>query len=84
MISKRVDVYIDSENMIISILESADFKSSNLYIVGVMEKFTAHAYLHKKNKDLVPKLSAILKDMKKEGLFEKYRSAANLKTYFND
>jgi hypothetical protein len=47
-----------------------------------MESFTAHAFLHKKHKELVPKLSKSLKEMKQEGLFGKYRKTAKLLTYF--
>lgn len=80
----RIDIFIGSEMDIVSLLHSDEFRNSGLRIVGVMEKFTGHAFLHKKHKELVPKLSNILKEMKKEGLFEKYRNTAKLKTYFKD
>ena len=65
-------------------LESDEFRNSKLRVAGVMDKFTAHAFLHKKHKALVPQLSNILKEMKKEGLFEKYRETAKLITYFKN
>ncbi|MDB1125474.1 hypothetical protein [Vibrio algarum] len=39
---------------------------------GVMETVTSHLWLHKKHKELAPQLSVILRNMKKEGLFELY------------
>lgn len=79
------DIFIGSEMDIVSLIELDDeFRNSDLRIVGVMEKFTGHAFLHKKHKEIVPKLSGILKEMKKEGLFKKYRNTAKLMTYFKD
>ncbi len=80
----RTDIFIGSEMDVVSLLESDEFMNSKLKIVGVMEKFTGHAFLHKKHKELVPKLSKVLKEMKKEELFEKYRNTTKLKTYFKD
>jgi len=37
-----------------------------------MEDTSIHAFLYKKYKDLAPELSAVLKEMKKEGVIEKY------------
>jgi len=68
----------------IGALSSEEFKNFELRIAGVMEKFTGHVYLNKKHKELAPKLSNVLKDMKKEGMFEKYRNAAKLVPYFKD
>ena len=41
--------------------------------VGVVESITTHAFLHKKNRDLVPKLAAVLWKMRKEGMIERLR-----------
>jgi len=78
------DIFIGSEMDIVSILNSDEFRNSDLQIVGVMEKFTGHAFLHKKHTELVPKLSDVLKKMKNEGLLKKYRSTAKLMTYFKE
>jgi hypothetical protein len=78
----RADLFIDAENNIMYLLDSDELKNSGLTVVGVMEKFTGHAYLHVKHKELALKLALVLKEMRKEGLFEKYQKAANLKLYF--
>lgn len=80
----RIDIHIGSEMDMLSVLESDEFSDSALRVVGVLDKFTAHAFLHEKHQELVPKLSAVLKEMKKEGLFEQYRTASKLTTYLND
>ncbi|MDO9527584.1 MAG: hypothetical protein Q7J27_00310 [Syntrophales bacterium] len=72
----RTDIYVDIEWTIKDALKADEFKNSNIHIVGVMETISAHAFLHKKHKELVPKLSAVLKEMKKERLIEKYKAMA--------
>ena len=50
------------------------FEGKNIYTAGVMQKTTFHAFLLKKHKELAVRLSRVLKQMKKEGLINKYRS----------
>lgn len=72
----RVDIYVDAQDLAESFLKSDTFKllsnEQKIYRVGFMEQTTGHAFLHKKHKQLVPELSAILKSMKKEGVFTQY------------
>ncbi|MDM8552201.1 hypothetical protein QUF72_19100 [Desulfobacterales bacterium HSG2] len=84
LLAARADIFIGSEMDMVSVLKSDEFGNSDLRIAGVMERFTGHAFLHKKHRELVPKLSDVLKEMKKGGLFEKYRNTAKLMTYFKD
>ncbi|ACS79192.1 substrate-binding periplasmic protein [Maridesulfovibrio salexigens] len=81
LIRSWADVYIGAEMDVMSALDSDEFRDSGLKIVGVMDKFTAHLYLHKKNKHLAPKVAAILRSMKAEGLLDKYKEQAGLKSY---
>ena len=81
ILAGRTDIFVGAEWNIVSLLESAKFKNSKLRRVGVMEIFTAHMFLLKKHKELTLKLSDVLKDMKREGFFEKYREKAKLIAY---
>ncbi len=72
LLAGRTDVYVESERTVLDALKTDEFKNSGIHLAGVMEEITIHAFLHIKHKDLVPKLSAVLKEMKEEGLFEKY------------
>lgn len=76
LIAGRTDILVDIEWTIKDALRADEFKDSNIHIVGVMETISSHAFLHKKHKELVPRLSAVLKEMKKEGLIEKYKAIA--------
>ena len=73
----RSDIYLDVLQNIKDVFKENSFlKESKLKNLGTMESITAHSFLHKKNKSLVPKLNIILKQMKKEGLITKYKHMA--------
>ncbi len=82
LITGRCDVYVESESELIPFLTSDAFRHSGIRIAGVMQRYTAHAYLHKKNQELVPQLEKVLKAMKAEGLFEQYRERSGFRTLF--
>jgi polar amino acid transport system substrate-binding protein len=74
----RSDVVVDIDNEIESVIALPEFAGSKMKKRGVMEAVEMHAYLHKKNAALVPRLSAALAAMKREGLLEKYKALAAL------
>lgn len=76
------DIFIGAEMDLMPLLKSDKYRNTKLRVVGVMQEFTGHAFLHKKHKELAPKVSAVLKKMKKEGLLEQYRIESKLITYF--
>ncbi len=78
------DIYVGSEMDVLSALDSNEFKRSDLRIVGIMDKFTAHMYLHKRHKIFALRAAKILKEMKEEGLLDKYRKQAGLKSYIGE
>ena len=80
LILGRTDLYVDVEFIIfeaIKRLDPAQFDVSALYQAGIMQEVGAYAYLHKKHAALVPKVAAVLKAMKREGLFEQYLEIAS-------
>lgn len=66
LLAGRADIFIELEDRTAKLLRSEEFRM--IRNVGVMEEVTGHAYFHRKNQELAPKLSAVLKKMKKEGL----------------
>lgn len=78
----RADLYIDYAPLVEEKLKDIKTTSpsiiASLYKVGDMEITTHHAFLHKKHKDLAPKLASVLKAMKVEGSFQEYKSQFNL------
>lgn len=71
LIAGRTDVYVGVETTVLEALESEEFKNSGIHKVGLMDERTVHAFLHIKHKLLAPKLSAVIKEMKNDGLVEK-------------
>lgn len=76
-----VDIFIGPELPIIRTLHSNEYNRSGLRIIGIMQKYTSHAFLHKKHKELAPKISDTLKEIKEEGLIEKYMHEAGVIKY---
>ena len=70
----RTDIYVDVEETTTQYLVSEEFDHTEIRKIGLIEEETLHAFLHKKNKSYAPKLSGALKEMKEEGLFEKYKT----------
>ena len=75
VIGGRIKIYIDiKENIEGAISADSSLRLSELRPLGIMEEVTIHAFLHKKHEALVPQLSLVLKQMKKEGIIEKFIS----------
>jgi len=73
----RIDIYIDVKSVIDSAISNdTSLKNQNIHLVGVMEKVSAHSFLHKKNANLVPKLSKVLFEMKQERIIDQMRQTA--------
>lgn len=68
----------------VGFLYSDEFKNAGLINVGVLDEFAGHAFLHKKHADLPEKLATVLRQMKKEGHLEKYKTDAHVEQYFTD
>jgi len=76
----RTDIYVDLEEIVSPCLQSNQFRGMAIRKAGVLEEETLHAYFHKKNKSLAPGLSAALKTMKHDGLFDAYWTVVNRET----
>ena len=72
LLAKRIDVYVGIESIIDSLLKTKEFSASSFNKAGVMDESKIYAFLHKKHEKLVPKLAAVFRAMKEEGLFEQY------------
>ena len=84
LLAGRTEVYVDVEAFVLTYLKSEDFqqisRGRTVYMAGVMDQISGHAFLHKKHQALVSPLSAILRTMKEEGLFETYRDQVGMTT----
>jgi polar amino acid transport system substrate-binding protein len=72
LLAKRIDIYVGIESIVVTLLKTKEFSALSFYKAGVMDESKAYPFLHKKHEKLIPKLAAVLKAMKEEGLFEQY------------
>lgn len=80
LVAGRVDIFVHLEADVVAALRTDEFKDSGIQKVGVMEQQIAYPYLHKKHQVLVPKLETVLREMRKEGLIEKFQDIAYMKS----
>ena len=69
---QRFDIYVDVEGLIDNAIQ-ADPSLSNIKKTGHLEEIQTYAFVHKKYRHLIPKISRALQAMKKEGLIENYK-----------
>lgn len=75
LLTGRTDIYIDDEVGMLLYLESKEYLSLNekktVFPVGIMAETSGHMWLHKKRAILAPKIAEVLREMKREGVFQK-------------
>ena len=76
MVAKRTDIFIELERTIMRELQTDAFKDSGIRNAGVLHEIPFYLYLHKKHQGLASKLAVVLKQMREEGLIEKYEAMA--------
>ena len=81
---KRVDAFVVDELELGAVKKHPLHERGRIAIAGIMEKYSAHAYLHNKNGHLAKPLSITLYEMKKEGLLDQYLSDAGNPDNFTD
>ena len=75
----RIDLYADVENAVDPYLAAPDDRLAREpmpRLAGLLHSTTGHAYLHERHRDLAPRLSAVLHQMKADGLHERYMREA--------
>jgi polar amino acid transport system substrate-binding protein len=77
LLAGRTDLYCDLETVVEQALRSDEFRADGRIrkVIGIGNSAT-YPYLHKKHAALAPRLAETLKQMKAEGLVERYRREA--------
>ena len=74
LLAGRTDLYCELEYPVRTVLNSPPFKGeTRIRPVLNLGTIKTYPYLHRKHADLAPRLAAVLKQMKAEGLIEAYR-----------
>ncbi|NRD72331.1 hypothetical protein HQQ94_03550 [Shewanella sp. VB17] len=72
----RIDIYIDTEQVPISLLTTPEFANTGINMLVRLENMNIHGYLYKTHKELAVKLADVFQKMKSEGLFQIYFTQA--------
>lgn len=74
LLAGRTDLYCDLEAYIRQELQSPEFKGTSIRkAISVGNAVPTYPYLHKKHAALAPRMAAVIRQMKAEGLIEAYR-----------
>jgi hypothetical protein len=78
LLTGRVDYYCEIDASVQSALYSPEFKNvtSVRPLLTFGDRIMLYPYLYKKHAELAPRLAAVLKEMKAEGLLERFRDEA--------
>ena len=78
MLAGRADFYCTSDLSMQTLLRRAEFKEVRTLrkLLVLNDALAFYPYLHRKHAELAPRLAAVLKQMKAEGLIERYRLEA--------
>jgi hypothetical protein len=78
LLTGRVDYYCEIDAALQSALYSPEFKgvTSVHPLLTIGDRIVLYPYLSRKHAELAPRLAAVLKQMKAEGLLERYRQQA--------
>ena len=81
LLSGRVDFFCEIDAALQSALYSPEFKGVNSVrpLLTIGDRVVLYPYLYKTHADLAPRLAAVLKAMKAEGLLDRYRQEAREK-----
>jgi hypothetical protein len=76
LLAGRTDLYCDIDVYVLQELQSPELKDSAKKVrrvIGIGKSVPTYPFLNKRHADLAPRLAAVLKQMKAEGLIEAYR-----------
>lgn len=75
IVEGRTDVFVASNHSADPLLSSLEYKK-NVSQGGVLESVGFYPHLHVRHRKLAPLIASVIKEMKKEGLIDKYRQLA--------
>ena len=70
IVESRVDLFIIPKDVEF-IFQNPEFKNANIRNAGTLEETPLFPYFHKKHKELILRLAAILRDMKNDGTYQR-------------
>jgi polar amino acid transport system substrate-binding protein len=74
-LARRTDFYCDMDTAVLGVLIAPEFRSAPRLrrLLDLGSTLPLYPYLHKKNAALAPRMAVVVKQMKSEGLIERFR-----------
>ena len=73
LIENRIDVYVFAGYKNVGFdFSTVELQEKEIYLAGELEVVPSYPYLHKKHKELAPILEQTIRDIKNEGLYDKF------------
>jgi len=78
LLNGRVDYFCEIDAALNSALYAPEFRGAGPVrpLLTIGDRIVLYPYLHKSHADLAPRLAAVLKAMKADGLLDRYRQEA--------
>jgi len=77
---RRTDLFIDLKSRVDLWLSTKEFKGVGIKQVGILDEHDSYPFIHKKHTSLAPKLADVLFQLKSEGVYDRLKYQASLKT----
>ncbi len=72
----RSDLFVEFEGGMRYAMTRTEFQGKKIYLAGVLDEYTVHAFLQPQHEALAAELSGVLKEMKQEGLIAQFEQQA--------
>jgi hypothetical protein len=77
LVKGRVDYFCEIDAAVLNAVHSPEFRGAAIRpLLTIGDRIAMYPYLSRKQAELAPRLAAVLKDMKAEGLLERFRQEA--------
>lgn len=76
----RSDIYVDTQEFGQLMMESMPERYGTVRMAGWMEQLPLYFYLHQRHAALAPRLAAVLRQMRSDGLLDRYAEQAYLES----
>jgi polar amino acid transport system substrate-binding protein len=76
LLENRFDIFIIGYFPAMKVLKEKDFLSEGVRLAGSVENFNIHSFLNSKHIDLAPIIAETIREMKKDGSFDRIKETA--------
>ncbi|PKG82062.1 hypothetical protein CXF85_14195 [Colwellia sp. 75C3] len=79
---RRTDLFIDLKSRVDALLSTEKLKGVDIKQVGILDEHNSYPFINKKHTSLAPKLADVLFQLKSEGVYDRLKYQASLKSEY--